>query len=127
MTLPGPSPAGWFQNTLLQRMRCHEYSRGGCAGHQRRRESNGVRKHIREVIEMVIAPDSGPAAKIRRTTNLEWRLDIVKTASEGRLVTDAIITTMAAARYSKHDQFAVELALEEAITNALRHGNRSDP
>jgi serine/threonine-protein kinase RsbW len=108
-------------------MRCYDWSRGGCAGHQRRKESNGVRKHIREVIEMVIAPDRAPAAKARRTPNLEWRLDIVKTASEGRLVMDAIITAMAAVRYSKHDQFAVELALEEAITNALRHGNRSDP
>lgn len=29
--------------------------------------------------------------------------------------------------YNGHDQFAVKLALEEALANAIKHGNQSDP
>src|SRR5947207_14087427 len=38
-----------------------------------------------------------------------------------------ILQEMAAAGYSARDQFGVRLSLEEAIVNAIKHGNREDP
>ena len=76
---------------------------------------------------MIIAQDRGPQTKTRRPPSGEWRLDVIKTAAEGRGITDAVLTAMAAAGHPKRDQFAVELAMEEAVANALKHGNRSAP
>jgi serine/threonine-protein kinase RsbW len=42
-------------------------------------------------------------------------------------VIEAIAAAMAAARYPEKDRFAVRLALEEAIVNAIKHGHRGDP
>lgn len=66
-------------------------------------------------------------SKTRRSPCGECRLEVIRTATEARAITDAAIAAMAAARFSQADQFAVDLALEEAVVNALRHGNRSDP
>jgi serine/threonine-protein kinase RsbW len=38
-----------------------------------------------------------------------------------------ILQLMHAAGFSEHEQFSVRLALEEALVNALKHGNRDDP
>lgn len=38
-----------------------------------------------------------------------------------------IIALMSAADYSEKDQFAVRLSLEEAMVNAVKHGNGEDP
>jgi serine/threonine-protein kinase RsbW len=40
---------------------------------------------------------------------------------------EAIAAAMAAAGYSERDVFGVRLALEEAIVNGIKHGNRNDP
>jgi len=37
-----------------------------------------------------------------------------------------MLAAMVAARFSSRDQIAAELALEEAIANALKHGNRGN-
>jgi serine/threonine-protein kinase RsbW len=42
-------------------------------------------------------------------------------------VLTAILAEMADAGYGERDRFAVRLSFEEAITNALKHGNRGDP
>ncbi len=42
-------------------------------------------------------------------------------------VIEAIIADMMQHGYTEKAQFAVRLALEEAISNAIRHGNRHDP
>ena len=76
---------------------------------------------------MVIAQERGPRTPVRQPFSGEWRLEIIRSAAEGRRITDATIATMTAAHYPKPDQFAVDLALEEAIANALTHGNQSDP
>lgn len=54
----------------------------------------------------------------------EGQLESVRSAAEGRRVIEATLTAMAAVRFSSRDQIAVDLALEEAIANALKHGNR---
>lgn len=42
-------------------------------------------------------------------------------------VRERLVQAMRAADFSAHDQFAVQLALAEAISNAYRHGNAGDP
>jgi anti-sigma regulatory factor (Ser/Thr protein kinase) len=39
----------------------------------------------------------------------------------------AVAAVMAAERYPAQDLFAVSLALEEALVNAVEHGHRNDP
>lgn len=39
----------------------------------------------------------------------------------------AVLRELQRHRYSAKDAFAVKLALEEALTNAIKHGNRNDP
>ena len=39
---------------------------------------------------------------------------------------DAIMRALARCRYDPDTTFAIKLAFEEAITNAVKHGNRSD-
>jgi len=42
-------------------------------------------------------------------------------------VNEEILALMEGAGYSEKDVFSVRLALEEAIVNAIRHGNKGDP
>lgn len=42
-------------------------------------------------------------------------------------VQDGLLALLAELNYHEPAVFAVKLALEEAVTNAIRHGNRSDP
>jgi len=42
-------------------------------------------------------------------------------------VEDTILDELRAAAYDSDAVFAVKLALEEAFTNAIKHGNREDP
>jgi serine/threonine-protein kinase RsbW len=44
-----------------------------------------------------------------------------------RQTQDAIIGELAKQHWSSRDIFSVRLALEEALINAIRHGNQSDP
>jgi len=76
---------------------------------------------------MALTQNPARPTKTRRTPCGECRLDVVRTATEARGITDATLAAMAVARYSKADQFAMDLAMEEAVVNALRHGNRADP
>ena len=50
-----------------------------------------------------------------------------QTTSEGGLVIRTIVKQMTAHRYYEWDVFAVHVALEEAILNAIKHGNQHDP
>lgn len=47
--------------------------------------------------------------------------------AESRIVQDRIIDAVQAQNYSDNDLFAIKLALEEAMINAIKHGNRLDP
>ncbi len=40
---------------------------------------------------------------------------------------DRILSELARLGYSEDARFAIKLALEEALTNAVKHGNRNDP
>ena len=44
-----------------------------------------------------------------------------------RRVQEEIERLLHAHRYSEHDIFSIKLALEEALVNAIKHGNQYDP
>lgn len=46
---------------------------------------------------------------------------------QGYRVADALLDQLQARGYSEVTVFAVRLAVEEALNNAIRHGNRLDP
>ena len=52
---------------------------------------------------------------------------IASDTAEGREVVSQILQALARAEWAAHDMFAVHLAMEEALVNAIKHGNRKDP
>ncbi len=58
-----------------------------------------------------------------------WRLSVDLPSERGasRKVTDEMLERLGAHGWSPSDIFAIHLAAEEAIVNAIVHGNRSDP
>ena len=56
----------------------------------------------------------------------QWRVLSYHTAQEVPALLDLIMAAMDEIHYPLKDQFAVRLALEEALVNAIKHGNRSD-
>src|SRR5262249_50543987 len=57
----------------------------------------------------------------------EWKHAHLSYAREVVPLLDNFTHAMTAAGYSHKDVYGMRLALEEAIVNALRHGNKSDP
>ena len=68
----------------------------------------------------VAAPSPAPGRGPVRKTSL-------RTLAEVPRVLEAVVATLAGAGYSSQDQFAVRLALEEAVVNAIKHGHGFDP
>lgn len=54
-------------------------------------------------------------------------VQIPSNTTEGLAVQEQIISMMEKHDYNMRDIFAMRLSLEEAITNAIKHGNGSDP
>ena len=46
---------------------------------------------------------------------------------EVRLLQDRLEAALAAAGFTEHEQFAIKLAVEEAVVNAIKHGNQMEP
>lgn len=57
----------------------------------------------------------------------QFEVQIPSDTGEGLAVQERIISLMEQKKYSVRDIFAMRLSLEEAITNAIRHGNKLDP
>jgi serine/threonine-protein kinase RsbW len=57
-----------------------------------------------------------------------WTLERVIPSQSGahRRVVEEILDRLEQEQWSRHDVFSVRLALEEAIVNAIKHGNRLD-
>jgi serine/threonine-protein kinase RsbW len=71
------------------------------------------------VITEVMPRPVAPARRGGQVDTLNCRAEIPR-------ITDNIAALMADHLYSDKDLFAVRLAVEEALVNALRHGNRED-
>jgi len=54
-------------------------------------------------------------------------LTIPSDLAEARRVQELIEGALAANSFTEHDIFAIKLALEEALVNAIKHGNQMDP
>lgn len=54
-------------------------------------------------------------------------LSIPSDLAEARRIQDLIEEALQASAYSEHDIFSIKLALEEALVNAIKHGNQMDP
>jgi serine/threonine-protein kinase RsbW len=54
-------------------------------------------------------------------------LTIPSDLAEARRVQELIEEALTASAYTEHDIFAIKLALEEALVNAIKHGNQMDP
>jgi serine/threonine-protein kinase RsbW len=57
----------------------------------------------------------------------EFELVIPSDTSAGQAVQERIIKLLEEHQYSDRDVFGVRLALEEALVNAIKHGNQMDP
>lgn len=58
-----------------------------------------------------------------------WRTEqvIPSETGAGQRLLDDLLRQLVEQQWSEHDVHSVHLALEEALVNAIRHGNRSDP
>jgi serine/threonine-protein kinase RsbW len=52
---------------------------------------------------------------------------IASDLAEARRIQTLIEEALEASAYTEHDIFAIRLALEEALVNAIKHGNQMDP
>ena len=57
----------------------------------------------------------------------DFSVSIASDTSLGRQIQERIIGLLEGRSYSDHDLFGVRLALEEALVNAIKHGNGMDP
>ena len=60
-------------------------------------------------------------------SNEAFDVTIPSDTAKGREVQEQIVESLEAYGFSPRDVFGVRLALEEAIVNAIKHGNRMDP
>jgi len=56
----------------------------------------------------------------------ETELVIASETGAGKQVLDAVLEQLDLFQWPQQEVFAVQLALEEALVNAIRHGNKSD-
>ena len=58
-----------------------------------------------------------------------WSIDrqIPSTAAEGKKIVDELLEQLAKHEWAEHDVFGIHLAVEEALVNAIKHGNQDDP
>ena len=57
----------------------------------------------------------------------EFEVVIPNNTSAGQSVQERIIQLLEELRYEERDVFGIRLALEEALVNAIKHGNQMDP
>jgi serine/threonine-protein kinase RsbW len=56
-----------------------------------------------------------------------WHHETITALAEVRPVVEAVTAAMTRAGYAHKDVFGVELSLEEALVNGIKHGNKFDP
>jgi len=61
------------------------------------------------------------------SANHSVEMTIPSDLAEARRVQCLIAEALQASAYSEHDIFSIKLALEEALVNAIKHGNQMDP
>ena len=69
----------------------------------------------------------GRTGRSSARTNLPLKFEITSSFAEGREVQKRITDDVERLGFDSHSQFAIKLALEEALINAIKHGNKLDP
>ncbi len=70
----------------------------------------------------------GNRLKLHKPGDLPWTsLEICSCLDQARSVEEQILGRCKDCTFSEHDLFALKLALEEALVNAVKHGNKMDP
>lgn len=70
---------------------------------------------------------SGKSAAMRFKKGVWYTIEIPSIADEILDVEEAMIEALSQTSFSDADVFAVRLALDEALANAIKHGNDGDP
>jgi len=52
---------------------------------------------------------------------------VVRTLADVGAATECVLAAMRGACFPEQDQFPIRLVMEEALVNAIKHGNRQDP
>lgn len=62
-------------------------------------------------------------------TSTVWKLDYRFPSDHGKAceLIDQVIEQLVQRGWPQSDRFAIQMGLEEALTNAIKHGNQSDP
>jgi serine/threonine-protein kinase RsbW len=71
-------------------------------------------------------PDDSTSTGHSMATEIAWERSIPSSADAGKAVVDEVLGQLKALRWNEPDLFGVRLALEEAVINAIKHGNRFD-
>ena len=61
------------------------------------------------------------------TASAAWHWESLSSTQEALQVVEFVADAMADQGYPKKDVFGMRLALEEAVINAIKHGNQGDP
>lgn len=62
-----------------------------------------------------------------RGQSIPWRTRTLRTSQEIVPALNDIVRILESAGYSDKEVFAIRLALEEALVNAIKHGHKGDP
>ena len=57
----------------------------------------------------------------------QWHSSTVHTMADMKGVIDRLVDQMTAGGFAEKDLFSMRLAVEEAVVNAIKHGNAGDP
>jgi serine/threonine-protein kinase RsbW len=71
--------------------------------------------------------DSSVPSSVDPVLNQEFEVTIPSDTVEGQAVQERIVKMLEDLDFPTRDVFGVRLALEEALVNAIKHGNRMDP
>jgi serine/threonine-protein kinase RsbW len=70
---------------------------------------------------------SRPLKQATRHPQVRLQTEMIHAFNEASAVVDRVVLTIQGEGYSEQDTFAVRLAMEEALVNAIKHGNCDDP
>ena len=62
-----------------------------------------------------------------RGQSIDWRTRTLHTSAEIVPAIDNIVSALESIGYGDKEMFAIRLALEEALVNAIKHGHHGDP
>jgi serine/threonine-protein kinase RsbW len=76
---------------------------------------------------MNVGRQQGASESESRPLNTFKEITVDNDLTEAKRPEEAILRDLSAHGYDENTTFAIKLALEEAMTNAFRHGNQCDP